>query len=72
IQSNKIDERYLQDDRKLYGFVDWENQTIQVNRKSELDIYEELAEKTIMNGHKVYCVSKYVLNVGSGILAQYY
>lgn len=72
IQSNKIDELYLQDDRKLYGFVDWENQTIQVNRKSELDIYEDLAEKTIMNGHKVYCVSKDILNVGSGILAQYY
>lgn len=72
IETNHINELYIQDDRKLYGTVDWENQIIEVNRKSDLDIYEELAEKTIMHGHKVYCVSKDVLNVGSGILAQYY
>ena len=72
IESNHIKELYIQDDRKLYGVVDWENKIIEVNRRSNLDIYEELAEKTIMHGHKVYCVSKDVLNVGSGILAQYY
>lgn len=72
IHSKQIQELYIQDGHKLYGYVDWENQTIEVNRKSDLDIYEELAEKTILLGRKVYCVSKDVLNVGSGILAQYY
>ena len=71
IKSNQIDVLYIQDDRKLYGFVDWDNQTIDVNRKSDIDIHEELAEKTIMLGHKVFSVSKDILNVGSGILAQY-
>jgi hypothetical protein len=71
IKTNQIETMYLLDDRKLYGYVDWENQTVEVNNKSELDILEELAEKTILHGHQVYIVDKEWLKVGSGILAQF-
>lgn len=71
IKSNQIETLFLLEDRKLYGYVDWENQTVEPNNKSELDILEELAEKTIVQGHQVYIVDKEWLKVGSGILAQF-
>lgn len=71
IKTNQIDVMYLLDDRKLYGYVDWDNQKVEVNNKSELDILEELAEKAILHGNQVYIVDKEWLKVGSGILAQF-
>lgn len=71
IKSKEIDTLYLLDDRKLYGNVNWDTQMIEINNKSEFDILEELAEKTILQGHQVYIVDKEWLKVGSGILAQF-
>jgi len=62
---------FLIDDRKLYGYVDWENQTVEVNKKSETDIFEEFAEKVILSGKQIYVVDKDWLKVQSGILAQF-
>jgi len=71
IKSNQVETLFLIDDRKLYGYVDWENQTVDVNKKSDVDIFEEFAEKVILSGNRIYVVDKEWLKVGSGILAQF-
>jgi hypothetical protein len=71
IKTNQIERLFLIDDHKLYGYVDWDAQTVEVNKKSDVDILEELAEKTILAGKPIYIVDKDWLKVGSGILAQY-
>lgn len=71
IKTNQVESLFIQNDRKLYGYVDWGNQTVELSKKSDFDIHEELAERAIMLGCKVYSVDKELLNVGSGILAQY-
>ena len=71
IKMNQVETLFIQNDRKFYGFVDWDNPSVELTRKSEYDVYEEFAEKAIMLGCKVYSVNKDILNVGSGFLAQY-
>lgn len=72
IKSKQVETLFLIDDRKLYGYVDWEKQTVEVNKKSDTDIFEEFAEKIILDGKQIYVVDKDWLKVGSGILAQFY
>ena len=72
IKNKEVKNLYLVENKRIFGTVDWDNQSVLLSQKSETDVLEELAEHAIRAHVKVFSVPKDWLKVPNGILVEYY
>lgn len=72
ILNKEVMNLYLANDKRIFGTVDWKNQSVKLNQGVDTDILEELAEHALQRKAKVYSVPKDWLNTTNGILVEYF
>ena len=72
ILNKEVMNLYLANDKRIFGTVDWKNQSVKLNQGVDTDILEELAEQALQGKAKVYSVPKDWLNTTNGILVEYF
>jgi hypothetical protein len=72
ILNKEVMNLYLANDKRIFGTVDWKNQSVKLNQGVDTDILEELAEQALQGKAKVYSVPKDWLNATNGILVEYF
>ena len=72
ILNKEVMNLYLANDKRIFGTVDWNNQSVKLNQGVDTDILEELAEHALQRKAKVYSVPKDWLNTTNGILVEYF
>lgn len=72
ILNKEVKSLYLVNDKRIYGSVDWTNQSVKLNQGVDTDILEELAEQALQRKANVYSVPKDWLNTTNGILVEYF
>ena len=72
ILNKEVMNLYLANDKRIFGTVDWKNQSVKLNQGVDTDILEELAEQGLQGKAKVYSVPKDWLNATNGILVEYF
>jgi hypothetical protein len=72
ILNKEVMNLYLANDKRIFGTVDWKNQSVKLNQGVDTDILGELAEQALQGKAKVYSVPKDWLNATNGILVEYF
>ncbi len=72
ILNKEVKNLYLVNDKRIYGTVDWIDQSVKLNQSVDTDVLEELAEQALQAKAKVYSVPKDWLNTSNGILVEYF